>query len=261
MDHHHDYRHNPLAVVVAQFRNAMDWTEAMRSNPYSAPNHMNLPWYDFVTQPWTMPRYGEDVPFDNLTMAKANDQISCKNPCSSFKKPHEIIPCLANATFVVKWQEQQDKGKEQVVEEKDPPAATEIQSRTRTTTTTAFYEMQPNGLPYDNILALRSAKIHNFLSMQTFVHVKAFHVLLYEDLVNPKQHNGSDHNKGTAQLLEQLEHEFNVTRWDGCQPIVAGNSSHMTARPLSPDFVEYMNTNVDWKTEALLGYNPTQVMQ
>ncbi|KAL7569440.1 hypothetical protein ACA910_009625 [Epithemia clementina (nom. ined.)] len=205
------------AVVVAQFRNVLDWTEAMRFDPYGSPNHFNLNWFKFVTKPWTMPRYGEDVPFENLTVA-LNSNVTCRNHCSSFKRPHEIIPCLANNTFFLNWNGRPNRK------------------------TQALYEMDPKtGLPYPSILALRSAKIRNFLSVGQFSEVKSFHALRYEYLVR----------NGTVQLIRELEHELNATA--DCQPIL-GDRSRIAARPYPLNYVEYMDKHVDWETEALVGY-------
>ena len=207
------------AVVISQFRNVWDWTEAMRSKPYSSPSHFNLSWSTFVTKPWTMPRYGEDKPFDDLSFAKQSN-ITCRNKCSSYKRPYEIIPCLANNTFFI-----HGKGR-------------------KSHFMLAFYEMDPRtGLPFPNILALRKAKILNFLSMQHFSQVSSFHVVRFEDLV----HDGS------STLIRELEQELNATA--RCQPLVGGDSSRIAARPLHSTFVEYMDKHVDWETEALLGYS------
>ena len=99
-----------------------------------------------------------------------------------------------------------------------------------------------SGLPYDNILELRSAKIRNLLRVQHFSNVKSFHSIHYEDLVE----------QGTQELIDTLEQDLNVTA--NCVPLKG--QSNMGTRPLMDDFVEYMKHHVDWTTEALIGYGP-----
>lgn len=67
--------------VVSVFRNPFDWVESMRANPTSAPLHMNLKWKDFVTKPWTMPRYGRDLNAANTTFCHQGFSYLESIPC------------------------------------------------------------------------------------------------------------------------------------------------------------------------------------
>jgi hypothetical protein len=104
-----------------------------------------------------------------------------------------------------------------------------------------LYEMRHDGSgqPYDNILQLRSDKIKNFLSIQNFDRVTGFAAIQYEDMVE----------SGTASLLQSIEQQTGLKAM--CQPVPP---SKLKKRDLPEDFIEYLNTHVDWETEALIGY-------
>ena len=85
------------AVVLAQFRNVYDWTESMRVYPHHAPIHFFLEWQQFVTTPWTMPRYGEDIAFHRVNKNNC-PHVTCRYGRNN--KPYELVPCLANNTYV-----------------------------------------------------------------------------------------------------------------------------------------------------------------
>ncbi|KAL7572339.1 hypothetical protein ACA910_021554 [Epithemia clementina (nom. ined.)] len=209
------------AVVVAQFRNVYHWTEAMRYKPYHAPLHFNLGWKEFVTKPWTMPRYDEDLVFEGVTK-ETSPNITCR--FARHRKPYEIIPCRANHTFFV------------------------TRNETKWRRVPAFYELRDDGsgLPFDSILGLRSSKIRNFLGVGNFSNVKSFHPVRYEDMV----HNGTD------RLIRNLERELGVVA--KCKPIKGEPLKAL--RPPEPKFLEHIQSHVDWETEALIGYNRHDIM-
>lgn len=133
-------------VVVAQFRHAYHWVEAMRVKPHHSPNHFDLGWQEFVTRQWTMPR-NETVP------GTETETPTCQH---SFH-PHEVVPCLEMEMGV------SESGVDVF----------------------AVYEMRHDGsgMPYDSILELRADKIRNFLSIADFDGIQDLFPVQYEQLV------------------------------------------------------------------------------
>ena len=221
--------------VIAMFRNPYDWVETMRKVPYHSPRHKNMEWHDFVTTPWTMPRFGRDLKImreednhdentngtiRNNDNKKNNKNISNKNSingdsgsrfCNNDFYYNQVVPCLDDS----------------LVGDMHP-----------------LYEHDPlTGRPYPSILQLRRDKIVNFLSVEHYQGVKFFNAHKYEDLL---QH-------GTWQLVEQLEDALGVTAT--CQPSYPTDSKTKRRRAHAEDYVEWMQKHVDWDTsESLVGY-------
>ena len=104
-----------------------------------------------------------------------------------------------------------------------------------------FYEMRNDGSgePYDNILQLRKAKIDNFMSTKNFKNVEDLWVVQYEDLLSV----------GTKDLLET------VSKLTGIKPnCVPSESQNRKKRFIDPEMIEFLNENVDWDAEELIGY-------
>ncbi|GKY92124.1 hypothetical protein MPSEU_000183800 [Mayamaea pseudoterrestris] len=166
------------SIVVAQFRDVHQWVEAMRINPYHAPNHFNLTWKDFVTQPWTMERYGRDR--ELYAFANNSTQDFDEPTCQYRFRPFQAIPCHEDSTIRV----------------------------TGFRPVASLYELRNDGSgqPYDNILQLRADKIRHFLSIANFISVQHFESVRYEDMVQ----------QGTASLIQTLEKVLGVKAQ--CQP-------------------------------------------
>ncbi|GKY92123.1 hypothetical protein MPSEU_000183700 [Mayamaea pseudoterrestris] len=145
-----DYSENQIgktALVVSQFRHPLQWVKAMHTDSYHAPEHFNLTWQEYVTKPWTMPRFGKDIDID----LSSNETI-----CQYKFRPSQVIPCLeVDALRVHKDRE-----------------------------VFPCYEMRNDGSgqPYDSILDLRRDKIRNFLSIEHFRFITSFFAVQYEDM-------------------------------------------------------------------------------
>jgi hypothetical protein len=139
-------------VVVAQFRHAYHWVEAMRVTPHHSPEHFHLTWQEFVTRPWTMPPPGK---IGNITIP--GTETETHRLCQYNFHPHEVIPCM------------------------------EMEMRVMESGVDVFavYEMRNNGsgMPYDSILELRADKIKNFLSIADFDGIQDLFPVQYEQLV------------------------------------------------------------------------------
>lgn len=199
------YPHDTL--VIAEFRNPYDWLRAMREVPHHSPAHANLPWKKFLSKPWTMPRIGLDLELKGTEMCqhhfKYKDLISCI---------HRPVP---NATI------------------------DERHSLDR-----PFYEMRNDGsgLPYDNIMELRSDKIRNILEIKDFPGVADLWMVQYEYMVS----------HGTQQILDRIE------EWTGVKPKCdAYPPQFRRQRNMTKDFVQYVTDHLNWTVEELIGYEPT----
>jgi hypothetical protein len=105
-----------------------------------------------------------------------------------------------------------------------------------------LYEMRSDGSgkPYDSILELRADKIKNFLSIADFHGIQDLFAVQYEQMVR----------NGTATLIRNIEEALGVKAQ--CSPMAPQS---LSPRSLPPEYVKWMKEHVDWKTEALIGYD------
>lgn len=106
-----------------------------------------------------------------------------------------------------------------------------------------FYELKSDGTPYKNIMEMRAAKIRNFMTVRDYVGVADFWAIQYEYLLM----NGTDY------LISKLEEWTGVKRQ--CQVYPTQNRRK---RPFQRDFAEFVNKNLDWSAEGLIGYTQHQ---
>jgi hypothetical protein len=209
------------SVVVAQFRQVYNWVEAMRLKPYHSPMHFFKNWSDFVTTEWAMPRYGSDLG-KNFSDSDFTKVHWTESPCQNKFPPNQIIPCLRPS-------------QEENVAVKAPDGSTlEVKP---------VYELHRNGSGqrYESIIALRRAKIRNFLQVSKFRTVYSLEVVQYEKMAE----------KGTEPLIRRLEKVLGTKA--ACDPIPGSPRKN---RPLTSDYVQWIRDHVDWETEALVGYGP-----
>ena len=109
-----------------------------------------------------------------------------------------------------------------------------------------FYELRQDGSgkPFKNIMEMRAAKIRNFLGVREHVGIADVWTIQYEYLLT----------KGTDHLLEKIEEWTGVKRQ--CEAFPAQNRRK---RPLSRTFAKYVNKNLDWSAEGLIGFTQEEV--
>lgn len=105
-----------------------------------------------------------------------------------------------------------------------------------------MYELNHDGSgePYPSIVDLRRAKILNFLSMTGMKGVKSFHPYRYEDMSR----------YGTSSILRTLEKA--TGKKAKCEPYPA--TGYIKHKPVKADYIDWMNENVDWDVEEMIGY-------
>lgn len=159
--------HEPT-LVITQFRNPYHWILGMMSKPHHAPLHMFLPWKEFVSKPWTMPREGLDLEIPESDIKKG------KRICQEGFKYHELNTCIKHV---------------------HPPEY--YTWNTHFSEQTPFYEMRNDGSgePFANILELRAAKIRDILTYDSFPFVEKVIPVQYEALVS----------EGTSWLIKEIE--------------------------------------------------------
>ena len=109
-----------------------------------------------------------------------------------------------------------------------------------------FYEMRNDGsgLPYDNILEMRTDKIRNMLSVVNYEGVADMWVLQYEYLVG----------KGTDHLLTKIEEWTGLTRQ--CRAKEPQNRKPKLSRVISPEFASHVRRHLNWTVEEWIGFQP-----
>ena len=108
-----------------------------------------------------------------------------------------------------------------------------------------FYEMRNDGsgVPYENILELRTDKIRNFLSVRDFPHIADVLVTQYEELLE----------EGTGSLLTQIHVMTGIE--PQCEADMPQPGEHGEERVVTPDFAKHVRLHLNWTVEAMLGYN------
>lgn len=214
------YRHDTL--VLSQFRNPYDWLKAMEHVPHHSPAHLrtrlnvdvndrssNNDWKIFLTKPWTMERVGADLLlFGNET-------------CQEDFLYRDIVSCTL-----------------------EPLPRSYYKHKLRYSEQQPFYEMRNDGsgLPYDNILEMRTDKIRNFLSVANYIGVADVWALQYEYLVQ----------SGTQHLLDRIQ------EWTGVAPRCKAKPpqvrSPKASRRIGPDFAAHIRRHLNWTVEGWIGY-------
>jgi hypothetical protein len=107
-----------------------------------------------------------------------------------------------------------------------------------------MYELNHDGSgnSYESIVDLRRDKIKNFLSVGNYDAVAAFFPVQYEYAVS----------RGTADVIGAIE---NVTGLHAqCKP---SPPRELEPKQLDSNYIKWMNDNVDWEAEKMIGYYKT----
>lgn len=207
-------------LVIAMFRDPMQWTWATKAVPHHAPRHIDLPWEEFVTREWTMERLWKDEAWRNEQFANNNTGRICQEKFHY----HEIVSCLTRPYPEGYWGDHR---------------------KHRFSQHQPFYEMRVDdkeGRPYANILEMRADKIRNFMETSTYHNVDGFWHYRYESLLK----------QGTEELVQKIERATGLKRHpEKCQIYEPQNRRK---RSMDANFFDYMVDHVDWEAEALIGY-------
>ena len=108
------------------------------------------------------------------------------------------------------------------------------------------YELRIDGSgePYDSVVQLRTDKIRNFLETANYAGVASHLAVRYEDVVT----------NGSGAILSRIEKATGVKAQCKAKP-----AQSLSVRNYDPRYVKWMNKNVDWSTEALIGYGRCNV--
>jgi hypothetical protein len=222
-----DYSRSIVVVIV---RNPVDWVVAMSQVPYHSPNHVAnmtsetitpLPWNEFVSKPWTMPR--PDGEKGLLKRMETETWLKTKAICQTNFHFEEVIPCRPKTMI------------------NDIPLGMRRAMF-------PVYELKRDGSgnAYGNILELRADKIANHvLQLSLLFRLGGFVLVRYEDLLQ----------KGTQHLMEQVAQ---IAGLPGrlprkCKP-AKPQPNRLQQRSVPPELKEWVEANVDVRSEQLLGY-------
>jgi hypothetical protein len=216
-------------LTIAMFRDPMSWTWAMKEVPHHATEHIDLSWEEFVTKEWSMERVCDDLLWLERQGGGAMNNSSDGRICQENFRYHEVVSCLVRPC---------------------PDGYWATPRRHRYSRHQPFYEMRVNdplGRPYGSILEMRADKIRNFVESATYSNVDGFWHYRYESLLR----------SGTRDLVERIERATGARRDpDRCR--VYGPQERR-ARPMDPNFFDYMIEHVDWSAEELVGYRKPEL--
>lgn len=219
------------SIIVVIVRDPVQWVSAMNEMPYHSPAHVAnlssnnvvtpLPWAEFVSRPWTMPRPKSD---ENLLKRMATEPtLRSEQMCQSEYRFDEVVPCLATSSV-----------------------GNVPQDMLRAMYPVYELKRDGSGNAYRNILELRADKIANHvLHLPLLFSIGGYIIVRYEDLLE----------KGTHSLMEQLSH---VTGMQGtlpqqCQP-AEPQLERLRERIVPRGLKEWIDANIDVHSERLLGY-------
>jgi hypothetical protein len=270
---------NTIIVVIVLFRDPIDWIEAMRYEPHHAHDHIQfhekqqqqqqqqkqqhpsniywrniaspLSWKEFVTRPWIGKRGPKDILIrQQLDAAAAATALQNNNQSSNNSLLlMDDIQCIDNYQYV----------------DATPCSVEDV------TTIKGLgeykYEYYPDKSErgYSSILQLRALKIRNHLSIINFTSVNTYLSYQFEKLkIN-----------GTQILINDIQDATGLVA--NCIPIYGKNSSSSRKqqqqrrqlgrkkvtemRELSIEYIKYMNRNVNWDVERLIGYFPRNIIE
>jgi hypothetical protein len=218
----------PNRVVVAVFRDPVEWVAAMIEKPYHSPNHMKgfddksynpipLEWQDFVTRRWAMKnRTKQD--WEHISQ-KTLEKARCRHRFLF----NQVMPC--------EWE--------------NTSLPEEVQR------VYPFYELRRDtkfgteGVPFDNILQLRSEKIVNFLLEIPLLHnLGGYLAVRYEDLLL----------NGTRTMLEQVAEMIGLSELPArCKP-QPPSPERLGRRQIPVGLRKWVDDHLILHTERLLGY-------
>ena len=226
--------------VVSIFRSPVEWVAAMIEKPYHSPSHvrfdessqpMPLAWQDFVNRPWTLQHYNQtDHDWQDHILPQKRETRNCRYGFGF----QEIIPCRwigANSTIPKHFW----RAYEPIYELRT--------DRTAIRAPAGGGELR-DGVPFDNIMQLRSEKIKNFLLEVPLIHrVGGYHAVRYEDLLA----------NGTRAMLEQVATILGLPGIpDSCNPQLPAPDRRR--RKIPDGLRQWVEDNLILETERLLGY-------
>ena len=222
-------------LLIVMFRNPYDWLEAMRVGPHHWTNHFSMyrfpraPVPETTGNPWYGSNFSTWSEFVNAEMT-VDDGSEGTDLCQSGFRKGQVTPCQTSKSIYP-----------QEVKKDYPDDINEAPDSLPFNGHHPIYEMDPDGNPYADPLAFRSAKIQNFMDIPNHWDLGSFMVLQHEDV----------NEKGSAFLLEE------VSKILGQEPICeADPPKHQANKILNPDWAKYITKNLDWETEGKVGYKP-----
>jgi hypothetical protein len=221
-------------LVIVMFRNVYDWLEAMRLGPHHWPNHFvmyrfpNAPVHDTTGgNPW----YGSNfLPWKNFLKANMTigNGIDESHLCQNAYAYGQVSPCRVSKELYP-----------EKVKQDYAPDMSAAPDKLPFNAHNPFYELDENGVPFENPLALRTAKIRNFMDIPNTWNVGGFMTLQHEDI----------NEKGSGFLINQ------VSKLVGMEPSCeADPPMKQEKKKLDADWAEWISANADWEAEGLLGY-------
>jgi hypothetical protein len=116
-----------------------------------------------------------------------------------------------------------------------------------------IYELKRDGSgdPFASILELRAEKFRNHIH-QVSQWVDSLTIVKYEDLVADTKDSAKNSVPGIFDVMQAVASQSDLTWSCSFRKAPAAGSEET----LPPDFVSYINENVDWDAEALFGYVP-----
>lgn len=177
----------------------------------SSPSH-SLPWREFVNRTMTI---GHHRPDGVRRLCQKGYQYGTISPCISnpFRVPPGVHPFYARDGLL-------------------PGSSND-----------PVYELQGDGTPFEHPLALRAAKISNFMDLPHQWDLGGFLSVSYDDL----------QEQGTRELVATLAKAFDVRPLCDRPELEPSKKSSHT---MDPDFQDWVTENADWTVEARAGYKP-----
>jgi hypothetical protein len=244
-----NYRHR---IVLALFRDPIEWVAAMRESPYHSPAHVAgyektkgsnepgeenafrvipLPWQEFVRRPWTTDRTPSDLEIlKNATLVRETfkgetclyrysilDAVPCRFDKETTSYP--LIPDPLLRGYVPLYELRRDRSQR----------------------------------PFDHLLQLRAEKIVNFLVEVPLVYKElgGYVAARYEDLLR----------EGTTPLLEHVARLVGLPGLPpGCVP-AGPQPERLGRRSVPDDFRRWIVDHMDRDLERLLGYTYPTTLQ
>jgi len=198
---------NAPTVILSLFVHPYTWVELMRKNPIYAPHHKDLPWQDFVAEPW------------NYLAMEVQEDLPIDATCQYDFKKNYIVPCKPKFT-----------------KEQDKPV----------------YELELNGSghAYSSIIDLRADKILNHIQTGTWENVTSHLTINYETLMRP-----GEFDKLLANIDKETGGTLNHCDTSLLSDYIAPSLTNNDGYDADYEYVKWMDDNLDWTVENMIGYH------
>lgn len=227
-------------LILLVTRNPYKWMFAMMNDPIHAPNHLDLSWKKFISQPWTIKTSVQDKEVSQTEGAVCQENFLGK----------AVVPCRRRDTVV-------------------DVILSSVDSDTRSVTYPVYETHIKDKRPFKNIIQLRRGKLLNLFNISKWKSVKFVQFISIDSLFSTQRSSLMQRSQINT-LLEQLfvkyslsscllsESEVFKTKYFSDEVTFKNFKQSKVRNEIIDEYYDlfkYLTCNVHWKVENKFGYS------